>query len=147
MVSRWGHWSLPIMRQMRWVLVSMGGTYGGNPLAMAVGHAVLDVLLQDGFLSQVSEKGAYFLDGLHRLVEQFPSILSVARGRGLMLALQTAMDNRLFVAHARQHGLLLAAAADNAVRIVPPLIVSSADIDTALAMLTSACKELSHHAA
>src|SRR5690606_28610715 len=107
-----------------------GSTYGGNPLAMAAGNAVLDVVANDEFLLAVREKGERIRAGLEQFIGNYPELFELVRGRGLMLGLKMRSESRPFVVHLRDnHGLLTVAAGDNTVRVLPPLIVGDAEID------------------
>ena len=105
-----------------------GSTYGGNPLAMAAGNAVLDVVLEDGFLDGVSQKSGLFRQCLSELVDTFPDLLEDARGTGLLLGLKAKVPNTELIAALRDHGVLTVAAGDNVIRILPPLIISDDEI-------------------
>ena len=120
-----------------------GTTYGGNPLAMAVGNAVLDVMLEDGFLEAVEQKASQLKQGLASLVDRFPDVFTEVRGKGLMTGLKCAVPNTdvvkaLFAGH-----MLVVPAGDNVIRILPPLIVSDAEVSDGLARLEAAAAGLS----
>jgi acetylornithine/N-succinyldiaminopimelate aminotransferase len=117
---------------------SHGTTFGGNPLAMAVGNAVLDVMLAPGFLDNVAKLGRHLDRHLDALVKQFPTVFSEARGLGLIRGLKCIGSNSAIVDQARAGGLLVLTAADNVVRLLPPLIVTEAEIDRAVGILTEA---------
>jgi acetylornithine/N-succinyldiaminopimelate aminotransferase len=121
---------------------SHGSTFGGNPLAMAVGNAVLDVVLADGFLDRVRQAGLLLRQKLARLADQHPSVIAEVRGEGLMLGLKCRVANADMVAACADQRLLVIAAGDNVVRLVPPLIVTDADIDDAVARLDAAALAL-----
>lgn len=114
-----------------------GTTYGGNPLAMAVGGAVLDVLLEDGFLDGVNAVAKTLEQGLNALVAKFPTVFVEARGKGLMqgLKLHDAIVNRDFKAELEGEGLLLAPAGDNVLRLLPPLIITDAHVAEAMTII------------
>jgi acetylornithine/N-succinyldiaminopimelate aminotransferase len=116
---------------------SHGSTFGGNPLAMAVGNAVLDVLLADGFLEGVAKKGERFGARLNALVKAHPKVFTEARGMGLLRGLRCAesIPGADMVAALREAGLLTVGAGDNVVRLLPPLIAGEAEFDEALAIL------------
>ena len=116
----------------------------GNPLAMAVGNAVLDILLEDGFFDQVSSVGNYLKQQLHHLVERYDNIFTEVRGVGLMLGLQCLKEgqNNDLVKAAIKEGLLTVPAGDNVVRLVPPLIIENNDVDKAVTMIDAACASL-----
>ena len=120
---------------------SHGTTFGGNPLAMAVGNAVLDVMLAPGFLDNVAKMGRHLDRHLNALVQQFPTVFSEARGLGLIRGLKCVGSNSAIVDKARAGGLLILTAADNVVRLLPPLIVTEAEIDRAIGVLTEAAAE------
>lgn len=114
---------------------SHGSTFGGNPLAMAVANAVLDVVLAEGFLGQVERTGGLLRQRLEGLVESYPQVLEAVRGRGLMLGLKCVVPAGEMMTRLRDEGLLTVAAAENVVRIVPPLTIEQNHIDEALAIL------------
>ncbi len=126
---------------------SHGSTYGGNPLAMAAGNAVLDVLLADGFLDGVAARGEQMLNGLHGLVAKYPDLYETARGRGLMIGLKCRVPNGDVVKAAMNHGLLSVPAGDNVVRLIPPLIIGESEITEALDKLDAASQALKAQAA
>ncbi len=118
-----------------------GSTYGANPLAMAVGNAVLDVMLQDGFFSHVQAMGVLLKNGLETLQQQYPQIIEEVRGHGLLLGIKIAGSHHAFVERLRAQKLLTSPAQENVIRIIPPLIVNSAQVSEALAILTNICEE------
>ena len=119
-----------------------GTTYGGNPLAMAVGGAVLDEILKDGFLEHVVEMGVKLHAGLAKLVQDFPTVFVETRGLGLMqgIKLQEAIVNRDFKAELEGEGLLVAPAGDNVLRLLPPLIITEAHIVEAMEKFEAVAK-------
>lgn len=114
------------------VLGSHGSTFGGNPLACAVGIAVVNQILSDGFLNSVKEKGIKFFKGLESLVLKNPTVYESVRGRGLMLGLKCKVDNSIVIEKAYKKKLLLIPAGDNVVRILPPLNISEEDLSLAM---------------
>lgn len=126
---------------------SHGTTYGGNPLAMAAGNAVLDIVLAPGFMENVEKTSKRFKAGLDRLVARYPRLLAETRGKGLMLGLQCRITNGDLVNKLMEHGLLSVPAGDNVVRFVPPLIITTAEVDEALKILETALSELKRDAA
>ena len=114
---------------------SHGSTFGGNPLAMAVGEAVLDEILAPGFLARVDAVARHLWRGLEALVARRPAVFESARGAGLLLGLRCHVPNVEVVAAARAEGLLIAPAGENVVRLLPPLIATEADCDAALTIL------------
>jgi acetylornithine/N-succinyldiaminopimelate aminotransferase len=115
-----------------------GTTFGGNPLAGAAGNAVLDVMLQPGFLDAVIAKAAVLRRDLEALAGDFPSIIQEVRGQGLLLGLKLTVPNTAMQASCLAEGLLTVAAGDNVLRLAPPLIITEADIAAAVAMLRRA---------
>jgi acetylornithine/N-succinyldiaminopimelate aminotransferase len=124
-----------------------GSTFGGNPLAMAVGSAVLDVILADGFLEKVRRTGLRLKQKLASVADLHPALIEGIRGEGLMLALKCAVPNTEVVAAARKEGLLLVTGGDNVARLLPPLIVDDADVDEAIARLERALAAMTQRAA
>ncbi len=119
-----------------------GTTFGGNPLAMAVGNAVLDVVLGDGFLAHVERMGLLLTQKLAGLIDRHPHVFSELRGQGLMRGLKLNLPNTEFTAVARARHLLVIPAGDNVVRLLPPLIVGEAEVDEAVARLDAAATDL-----
>ncbi|WP_136161411.1 aspartate aminotransferase family protein [Sphingomonas flavalba] len=106
-----------------------GSTYGGNPLAMAAGQAVFDVVLADGFLDHVKQMGERLRQTLEQMIPNHDALFDSVRGTGLMLGLRLKVPSRDFVAHLRDnHGLLTVSAGDNVVRILPPLVIGEEHI-------------------
>ena len=116
-----------------------GSTYGGNPLAMAVGNAVLDVVLEPGFLDRVDRIARLLWHRLVDLVRRHPGVFAEVRGAGLMLGLRCVPPNGEIIAELRDRGLLTVPAADNVVRVLPPLIITEAEVDEALSILEAVC--------
>jgi acetylornithine/N-succinyldiaminopimelate aminotransferase len=119
-----------------------GSTFGGNPLAMAVGNAVLDVMLEPGFLEGVRYKALLFKQRLAEMKDRHPTVITEMRGEGLLLGLRTAVPNGEFVAALRAEKLLAAAAGDNVVRMLPPLVVTEADLSEAIARIDRAATRI-----
>lgn len=117
---------------------SHGGTYNGNPLAMAVGNAVLDLMLKDGLFDHVKLMGERLLTGLKQLQAKHPTKISDARGVGLMVGLEPVHDARALSARLLEKGLITSPTVTNVIRLVPPLIVTAAEIDKALAIIDGA---------
>ncbi len=118
-----------------------GSTFGGNPLAVAVGNAVLDVVLAEGFLERVEAVAAQLREGLEGLVERHPGLLAGVRGAGLMLGLRCEVPNAELMARLRDGGLLTVPAAENVLRILPPLIIEAQQVEEALGILEQACAD------
>ena len=121
---------------------SHGSTFGGNPLAMAVAGAVLDVILEDGFLGAVDAVARRLWRRLEALVAEHPQVFEGVRGAGLMIGLQCVGENTDVVAKFTQGGLLTVAAGENVVRLVPPLIIDDGHVDEAIAIMEKASVEL-----
>lgn len=119
-----------------------GTTFGGNPLAMAVGNAVLDVVLGEGFLAHVERMGLLLSQKLAGLIDRHPHVFAELRGQGLMRGLKLNLPNTEFAAAARGRHLLVIPAGDNVVRLLPPLIVGEAEVDEAVARLEAAATDL-----
>ena len=112
-----------------------GTTFGGNPLAMAVGNAVLDVVLAPGFIERVGQIALRLKQSLAELKDKHPEVIAEIRGEGLMLGLKLHTLNTDFVNEARAQGLLVVGAGDNVVRLLPPLIITEADVAEAVSRL------------
>ncbi|MGZ5850745.1 MAG: acetylornithine transaminase [Methyloceanibacter sp.] len=121
---------------------SHGSTFGGNPLAMAVGNAVLDVMLKPGFLDHVASMGLRLKQRLAAIKDEYPTVIEEVRGQGLMLGLKCKLPNQDLLLALREQRLLTVQAGDNVVRLLPPLIVTEAEIDAAGAKLEAACAAL-----
>ncbi len=121
---------------------SHGSTFGGNPLATAAGNAVLDVMLAPGFMDHVNAMADLLRGKLEQLVKKHSRIFEQVRGQGLMLGLKCKIHNGDVVKQAFAGGLLLVAAGDNAVRLVPPLIIGAPEVEAAVAILDRAAAEL-----
>ncbi len=122
-----------------------GSTYGSNPLAMAVGNAVMDIIAEKKFLQHVAEMGAYFEAGLNKIKGGFPKntapVIQEVRGKGLILGLKVSPPAADFVEKLREKMLLTVPASDNVVRLLPPLIIEKQHIDNALEIINDVCKE------
>jgi len=119
-----------------------GSTFGGNPLATAVGNAVLDVVLGEGFLDNVNRQSINMKQSLERLKDTHPDVIEEVRGSGLMMGLKVKVLNTDFVKAALDQKLLVIGAGDNVVRLLPPLIVNDEDVAEAIAKLDAACTAL-----
>lgn len=124
-----------------------GSTFGGNPLAMAVGCAVLDIVFAEGFLDHVRGTGLRLKQKLAALADSHASLIEGVRGEGLMVGIKCRVANVEVVAAARDEGLLLVTAGDNVVRLLPPLIVGDAEVDEAMSRLDAAFVGLTRRAA
>jgi len=119
-----------------------GSTYGGNPLAMAVGNAVLDVVLEDGFLEHVRDVALVFRQGLAALKDRFPEIIEDVRGEGLMLGIKAKIPVAELLAAVRAEKLLGVPAGDNVLRLLPPLTVTAEEAREGLARIERAAEKL-----
>lgn len=116
-----------------------GSTYGGNPLAIAAGEAVLDVIADEAFLADVRAKGERLRSRMEQFLGNYPELFESVRGRGLFIGLKMKVEPRSFVAHMRDnHGLLTVSAGDNVVRVVPPLVIDESHIDEFMEKLSAA---------
>jgi acetylornithine/N-succinyldiaminopimelate aminotransferase len=120
-----------------------GTTYGGNPLAMAVGNAVLDIVLADGFLESVAEKALMLKQGLAELCDTFPDIVEEIRGEGLMIGIKCKIPNIELLKALRDEHVLTVAAGDNVIRVLPPLTITEDEIRLGLAGIRSGMEKLS----
>uniref|UniRef100_UPI0040493BD3 aminotransferase class III-fold pyridoxal phosphate-dependent enzyme n=1 Tax=Candidatus Pelagibacter sp. TaxID=2024849 RepID=UPI0040493BD3 len=116
-----------------------GSTFGGNPLAMSVGNAVLDQIFKKGFLSNVKKLSKYFNIELNKVRKKFPKIIKEVRGVGLLIGLQLHSDQTKFIQKLMDNKLLTIRAAENVVRILPPLNVKKQEIDLAINIIKKVC--------
>jgi len=124
-----------------------GSTFGGNPLAMAIGNAVLDIVLAPGFLEHVNRVANYFRQQLAMIADKHPDVIDEVRGEGLMLGLKCKLPNTDVVNAFRARGLLSVGAGDNVVRLLPPLIIEEAHAREAIAIINDACGALAYRPA
>jgi len=117
-----------------------GSTFGGNPLAMSAGNAVMNVILKKGFLGNVSKNGKYFLSELNKLREKYPKIIKEVRGKGLLIGLCLYKDQSNFIKKLLDNNLLTVRAAENVVRLLPPLNVTKKEINLGLKIINKVCK-------
>ncbi len=118
-----------------------GSTFGGNPLAMAVGNKVMDIVSTKKFLNNVRKSSKHFFLNLNKLKEKYPSIIKGIRGRGLLIGLQLHADQTKFIKKLMDNKLLTIRAAENVVRILPPLNVKKKEINIALKIIDKVCSE------
>ena len=118
---------------------SHGSTFGGNPLAMKIGNTVMDLVSKKTFLSNVKKNSKYFHNKLKNLKEKFPKIIKDVRGRGFLIGLQLFKDQTNFIKQLTDNKLLTIRAAENVVRILPPLNVKKSEIDQALKIINKVC--------
>ena len=122
------------------VVGSHGSTYGGNPLAMAVGAAALEELVKPELLAHVREVAGYFTQQLGGLKDRFPDVVEDIRGKGMLIGIKLKTPNREFMQHARDQRLLIAGGGDNCVRLLPPLVLTIDEASEAMGMLEHACE-------
>ncbi len=124
------------------VIGTHGSTYGGNPLAMAAGNAVLDVILEPAFKDHVHKMGERLRASLEQLIPNHDELFESVRGKGLMLGIKMKTESRAFVAHLRdKHGLLTVAGGDNVVRILPPLVIEESHIAECIEKLSAGARD------
>jgi acetylornithine/N-succinyldiaminopimelate aminotransferase len=118
-----------------------GSTFGGNPLAMAVGQAAFDEVSSDAILDNVNEVAGYLTQQLHGLKERFPDVIVEVRGKGLLLGVKLVPNNREFMGWARDEAkLLVAGGGDNLVRVLPPLNITLDEAREAIEKFEKACE-------
>ena len=116
-----------------------GSTFGGNPLAMSVGNAVLDEIFKKGFLKNIQKLSKYFFLELNKIKSEFPKIIKEVRGVGLLIGLQLFNDQTKFIQKLMDNKLLTIRAAENTIRILPPLTVTKKEIDLAIKIIKKVC--------
>ena len=121
---------------------SHGSTFGGNPLAMSVGNAVLDQILKKGFLNNVQKSSKHFLSELNKIKADYPEIIKEVRGIGLLIGLQLFNDQTKFIKKLEDNKLLTIKAGENVVRILPPLNVKKQEIDLAIKIIRKVCDKI-----
>ncbi len=119
-----------------------GSTYGGNPLAMAVGNAALDVILGDGFLANVVRMGEVLEKRFTAVAAAHPKVFGGVRGMGLIRGFECKIPNTDVVAALRRNGMLVVGGGDNVIRLLPPLIIDESHVEHAVEILDLACREL-----
>ena len=119
-----------------------GSTFGGNPLAMAVGNSVMDIISNKKFLNNVKNISKYFLSNLNKIKEKHPTVIKEIRGKGLLIGIQLYTDQTKFIKKLMENKLLTIRAAENVVRILPPLNVKKNEIDQALKIIKKVCSEI-----
>ncbi|HEX8840142.1 MAG TPA: aminotransferase class III-fold pyridoxal phosphate-dependent enzyme, partial [Sphingomicrobium sp.] len=123
------------------VVGTHGSTYGGNPLAMAAGQAVFDIVANEEFLAKVTQKGERLRSALEQMIPNHDDIFDSVRGVGLMLGIKMKTDSRAFVTYLRTKGLLTVAAGDNVMRVLPPLNIEESHIREFVETLSAAASE------
>ncbi len=123
-----------------------GSTFGGNPLAMAIGNAVLDVVLEEGFLDRVNQVADVLWQRLEALVAAHPKVFTAISGRGLMIGVTCAVPNQEMIAGLREAGLLVGQSGGNMIRLLPPLTIDEAHVHEAVGILESVSRAWKHAA-
>ena len=116
-----------------------GSTFGGNPLAMQIGNAVFDIISKKSFLDNIKRNSKYFLNQLNKIKETYPNIIKEVRGRGFLIGLQLYKDQSKFIKKLMDNKLLTIRAAENVVRILPPLNVKKSELNLALKIIKKVC--------
>ena len=119
-----------------------GSTFGGNPLAMAVGNSVMDIIANKKFLKNVKNISKYFLVNLNKIKEKYPRVIKEIRGKGLLIGIQLHTDQANFIKKLMDNKLLTIRAAENVVRILPPLNIKKNEIDQAIKVIKKVCIEV-----
>ena len=116
-----------------------GSTFGGNPLAMAVGNVIMDIVSNKKFLRNVKKLSKYFLLNLNLLKEKYPNIIKEIRGRGFLIGIKLYKNQAKFIQKLMDNKLLTIRAAENVVRVLPPLNVKKKELDQALKIIEKVC--------
>ena len=119
-----------------------GSTFGGNPLAMAVGNAVMDIVSSKKFLKNIENLSKYFLFKLRNIKNVYPHIIKSIRGKGFLIGIQLHKDQTIFIKKLMENKLLTIRAAENVIRVLPPLNVKKSELDLSLKIINKVCKEL-----
>ena len=119
-----------------------GSTFGGNPLAMAVGNAVMDIVSSKKFLNNIKRLSKYFFSNLNLLKKNYPKVIKDIRGKGYLIGIQLHKDQTKFIQKLMDKKLLTIRAAENVIRILPPLNVKKNELDAALKIINKVCAEL-----
>ena len=119
-----------------------GSTFGGNPLAMSVGNTVMDIVSNKKFLNNVKGLSKYFLFNLNKIKEKYPNVIKQIRGRGFLIGLQLYKEQTEFIKKLMDNQLLTIRAAENVVRILPPLNVKKNEIDLAIKVIEKVCSQI-----
>lgn len=122
---------------------SHGSTFGGNPMAMAAGNAVLDIVLAEGFLDNVRHKALLLKQKLAEIKDTYPDVVEEVRGQGLMIGLKCKIESALLGEALLKEHLLSVGAGDNVIRLLPPLIIGEAEIGEACRKINAACAAVS----
>ena len=119
-----------------------GSTFGGNPLACSVGNTVMDIVSSKKFLNNVKDLSKYFLSNLDQIKEKYPKVIKEIRGKGLLIGVQLHTDQTKFIKKLMDNRLLTIRAAENVVRILPPLNVKKNEIDLAVKIIEKVCSQI-----
>ncbi len=119
-----------------------GSTFGGNPLAMSVGNAVMDIISNKKFLNNIKILSKYFLFKLNKIQNKYPNVIKQVRGKGFLIGIQLFKDQTEFIKKLMDNQLLTIRAAENVVRILPPLNVKKNELDLALKIIEKVCSEI-----
>ena len=120
---------------------SHGSTFGGNPLAMKIGNAVLDKIMNKKFLKNVEKISKYFFMELNKIQKEYPKIIKEVRGLGLLIGVQLYKDQSNFIKKLEKNKLLTIRGAENVIRILPPLNVKKSEVDMSIKIIKKVCKE------
>ena len=118
-----------------------GSTFGGNPLAMSAGNAVMDIMFKKGFLNNVSKNGKCFINQLEKIKNKYPKVIKEVRGKGLLIGLCLHVNQAKFIQKLLDNNLLTVRAAENVVRLLPPLNVTKNEINLSLKIIEKVCKK------
>ena len=119
-----------------------GSTFGGNPLAMSVGNTVMDIISKKKFLNNIKSLSKYFLFKLNKIQEKYPSVIKQIRGKGFLIGIQLYKDQTEFIKKLMDNQLLTIRAAENVVRLLPPLNVKKNEIDIAIKIIEKVCSQI-----
>ena len=119
-----------------------GSTFGGNPLAMAVGNAVMDIVSSKKFLENIKRLSKYFFSNLNTIQKKYPKVIKDIRGKGYLIGIQLYKDQTKFIQKLMDKKLLTIRAAENVIRVLPPLNVKKNELDQALKIINKVCAEL-----
>ena len=119
-----------------------GSTFGGNPLAMAVGNAVMDIVSSKKFLENIKRLSKYFFSNLNIIQQKYPKVIKGIRGRGYLIGIQLYKDQTKFIQKLMDKKLLTIRAAENVIRVLPPLNVKKNEIDLAIKIIEKVCSQI-----
>ena len=119
-----------------------GSTFGGNPLAMSIGNTVMDIIANKKFLNNVKSLSKYFLFNLKKIQEKYPNVIKQIRGKGFLIGIKLYKDQTQFIKKLMDNHLLTIRAAENVVRLLPPLNVKKNEINLAVKIIEKVCSEI-----